>query len=492
MDAATRLAHAILPQPERRRPELNRRIVIIGAGPGGIIAAVRLQQAGYDDITILEAGDAVGGTWRTNTYPGCACDVQSPLYSFSFAPKTDWSVPYAPQQEILGYVREVAAHYGVDQLVQTGARVAKLAWDDAANVWRIGLDCGTSLTADVVISAIGLFGEPQKPSLPGIETFKGWHWHSARWPAYANLSGKRVAVIGSGATAVQIVPELAKVTKELLAFIRSPQWLLPRAPVELPEFDRSDDLEAAAALIAIRGALFQQLDRVITFAPDILTMGAEGARKHLEQIEDEATRAALKPDSPWGCYRFLVSDDFYPAFNQPHVRAVRNAIARVASEGIITADGTQHPLDVIIFATGYKTTSFLSSIEVKGREGRALADDWSGGPYAHLGVDMPGFPNLFQLYGPNTNAGSIFFMMECQTDYIVRRLQQADKAGARIIEIDSGTAHAFDRGLKQSIDRVGVWKTGCANYYSADSGRNVTQWPETMTAYLEQTIKTCI
>lgn len=488
MDADERLAHGILPRPVVRRPAYARRVIIIGAGPGGVIAAVRLQQAGYDNITILEAGDGIGGTWRTNTYPGCACDVQAPLYSFSFAMKTDWTTPYAPQPEILAYVREVACAFGVDQRVRTHARVTALEWDDAARCWHVFLAGDERLSADIVITAIGLFGEPNQPDIPGLDRFSGQHWHSACWPQEAALAGKRVAVVGSGATAVQIVPAIAPVAAEVHAFIRSPQWLLPKAAVALPTFRSDTDVDAAAALVSIRGDLFQRLEQIITLSPAVLEAGSAAAAKWLEQVVDPDTRAALTPESRWGCYRTLVSDNFYPAFNQPHVRAIRQRIKAVEPEGIRTEDGALHPLDVIVFATGFRTTAFLSSIAVTGREGMVLANYWKDGARAQLGIAMPGFPNLFQLYGPNTNAGSIFFMIECQVDYIIRQLQAADAAAVPVIEVERTVAEAFESELAQAVARVSIWQSGCANYYTASSGRNVTQWPGSMTAYRARTL----
>ncbi len=478
-----------VPDPiDRRRPHhLRRRIAIIGAGPGAVIAAVRLSQAGYDDVELFERDVGIGGTWLRNRYPGCACDVQAPLYSFSFAPNPDWSHPFAPQPEILAYVQDVADRHGVGERCRFRAEVTALRWREETAEWHIELGDGDVAVADVVISAVGTFGRPSIPELPGLDDFAGPVWHSAEWPDGESLVDRSVAVFGSGATAIQVVPAIADDVAAVTMFVRSPQWVLPRDEEPYSDADRAAFRGEPETLAQRRSEVYERMEQLLSYTPDVIAQAEAAARAHLETVVDPTTRAALTPDVPWGCMRPVLSNRFYPTVNREHVSIVRSSIATVVPDGVRTVDGRLHHADAIVFCTGFDTTRYLASVDVVGRGGRRLADEWGDAPSAYLGMRNPGFPNLFQLYGPNTNAGSVFFMIECQVDHLVRHLQAMDEADAAWSDISARAAEEFDRWLRAALDGVPVWRAGCSNYYRAPSGRIVTQWPRSMTEYRART-----
>ena len=467
----------------------SRRIGIIGAGPGGLCAAIRLRQEGYTDVVVWERADGVGGTWRHNTYPGCACDIPSHLYCYSFEPKVDWSRPYATQPEILAYLEQCVEVYGLRPHLRLGLGVSAARWDDAAGVWHVTADDGRVTTVDVLISALGMFNDLVQPDIPGLDAFAGVLIHSARWDHGHDLAGEQVAVVGSAASAVQLVPEVAKVAARLCVFQRSPNWVAPKddtpfTPEQLERF-RTDP----AASQAERDKIWGWVDVAQTFAnPEMREAARQRGLANLALVEDPDVRRRLTPSYPYGCKRPLISNDWYPAFNRPNVELVTEPVTKVTADAIVTADGRDRPFDTIILATGFETTRFLSSIEVTGRHGRGLDDAWADGAQAYLGVTTSGFPNLFMLYGPNTNNGSIIFQIECQVAYLLRQLDRLDREGLTWMDVKQDVMDDYNRRLQDDLDHVEVWSAdACHNYYRNGAGRIVTQWPHGMGKYREWT-----
>jgi cation diffusion facilitator CzcD-associated flavoprotein CzcO len=468
----------------------KRRIAILGAGPGGICLGIRLRQAGYEDFVILDKADGVGGTWRHNRYPGAACDVPSLLYSFSFEMKKDWTRPYARQPEILTYLEQCVSAYGLEEHLRLRTAVRGAYWDDECMVWRLVTDTGEELIVDVVVSALGMFNDLNIPDLPGLDSFSGTLFHSARWDHDHDLTGERVAVIGTAASAVQFVPEIAPQVAQLHLFQRSPQWVLPKVDdafteAELEAF-RTDPLAARRR----RWEIWRNLESFITFNnPDALRQAEQAGRRNLAVVRDPEVRAKLTPSTPFGCQRPLISNDWFPTFNRPNVELVTEPIDKITGDTIVSCDGTSRTVDTIVLATGFAATRYLSAIEVTGRNGRSLDEAWADGPQAYLGITTSGFPNLFMLYGPNTNNGSIIFMLECQVSYIMRQLERMDDEGLAWIDVRPDVVEHYNAQLQRDLARVEVWQAGCSNYYRAPSGRIVTQWPHTMTEYRARTLR---
>ncbi len=468
---------------------MPRRVGIIGAGAGGICAAVKLRAAGFDDFVILERSDGIGGTWRHNRYPGLSCDIKSHLYSYSFAPKLDWSRPYGSRDEILEYLEAVVDESGLRGRITFGAQVVSLSWDDDACVWTVLTANGATYEFDVVVAGTGMFNELQWPDIDGLDSFAGTVFHSARWDDRHRLGGRRVGVVGSAASAVQLIPEAAKVAAQLYVFQRSPNWVLPKDDVPW-SVEQLDGFRADPETVAsLRSEVFAQVDEAITFSnPRMLERATAVGRRAIEVVNDPDVRAKLTPDVPYGCQRPLISNDYYPTFNRPNVELVDDPIRAISPHSILTIDGADRQIDVLVLATGYKTTLFLSSIDVKGRAGTDLATSWAGGAHAYLGITTAGFPNLFMLYGPNTNNGSIIYMLECQVDYVVQALQLLDAEQLDWLEVRPETEVRYNDELQRDLESVGVWAAGnCHNYYRGPSGHIVTQWPHSMSEYRRRT-----
>ena len=463
------------------------RIAIIGAGPGGICAGIRLKQAGHEDFVILEQAGGVGGTWWHNSYPGCACDVPSHLYSFSFALKRDWPRPYATQPEIRAYMEDCVARSGLWPHIRLNTPVSAARWIETQAAWELTLADGGTLQAEVLVGAVGMFNLPAWPAIAGLDRFAGTVFHSARWNHAHDLAGRDVAVIGSAASAVQFVPQIARHARRLDVYQRTPNWVRPRedayTPEQLAEF--RDDPAAAAAE---RETVWNWVNAIQTLVdPDILRDSAAVCLQNLELVQDPSTRAKLTPDYPFGAKRALISNDWYPTFNRSNVQLVTEPIAGITSEAIVTRDGTPRVVDTIVLATGFDTTRFLSTIAVSGRDGVRLDDAWADGAQAYLGITVAGFPNLFMLYGPNTNNGSIIFQIECQVDYLLRHLQRMARDKLAWIEVKPEVMADYNRRLQADLDAVAVWHSGAHDYYRAASGRIVTQWPHGMDRYREIT-----
>jgi cation diffusion facilitator CzcD-associated flavoprotein CzcO len=456
-------------------------VAIIGAGFGGLGLAARLLDAGRERFVVLEAGQDIGGTWRDNTYPGAACDVPSHLYSYSFFPAT-WPRRFARQPEILGYLRRLADAYGLWPRIRLGAEVVRLDFDEASCTWQVGLASGETLRAKVVVSAVGQLQRPRIPALPGLESFSGPSWHSARWRHDVDLRGLRVGVVGTGASAIQFVPEVAKVAAQTVVFQRS-------APYVVPKVDRA--YRPAELALVRRVPVLRQLDRARVYLyGESLGLGLVRSRAWLaaltwlwrrwmwSQVPDPALRAACTPDSVMGCKRILFSNDWYRTLRREDVALVTEAVAEVLPGGVRTTSGREVALDALIFGTGFETTDFLSTIEVSGRRGRRLAEHWAAGPRTHLGLASSGFPNLFFLYGPNTNLGSnsILFMLEGQIAHVLGALATMEAAGLPALEVRPEVEAEFMAWVEAQSRRT-AWTSGCRSWYTTAEGRNTHNWP---------------
>ncbi|HEV7523443.1 MAG TPA: NAD(P)/FAD-dependent oxidoreductase [Acidimicrobiia bacterium] len=469
---------------------MAKRIGIIGAGPGGICMGIKLLEAGIDDFVIFERAPGVGGVWFHNTYPGAACDVQSALYSFSFALKRDWSRPYATQPEIRAYFEQVVETYGLMAHIRLSTKVDAARWDDRTAQWTLDTADGGSHVFDVVVGAVGMFNDLHVPAIPGLDDFRGTLFHSARWDHAHDLGRERVAVVGSAASAVQFVPEIAPRVEQLHVFQRTPNWVLPKldTPYTAEELDRFRT--DPNAILEERALVWDRLDGFITFSnPRAVSKAQEWGVENIAAVDDEALRRRLTPDFPHGCKRPLVSNEWYPTFNRPNVELVTEPIERITADAVVTVDGAQRPVDTVVLATGFDTTRYLSVVDVTGRGERRLADAWSEGAQAYLGIATAGFPNLFMLYGPNTNNGSILFMLECQVAYVLRLLRHMDEAELESIDVRPEVMDEYNRALQADLDAVDVWNAGCNGYYRGPSGRIVTQWPHTMTEYEARTVR---
>ena len=464
-----------------------KRIGIIGAGPGGICAGIRLKQSGFAEFRIFEQAPSVGGTWWHNNYPGCACDVPSHLFSFSFAQRADWLQPYATQPEVQAYLEDCVTRFDLWPHIRLGVAVGAAHWDDASAEWRLQLANGEEFACDVLVSAVGLFNLPAWPEFPGLADFGGTVFHSARWNHAHLLEGRDVAVIGSAASAVQFVPRIAPLVRRLDVYQRTPNWIGPRDDHYTEEQLRHFRADPAAGL-AEREMLWQWLNAIQTLDnPEVLAKTREACLRNLEQVEDPEIRRALTPDHPFGAKRGLVSSDWYPTFNRDNVQLVTDAIERITPDAVVTADGTSRAVDTIILATGFDTSRFLSAIPVTGRGGRALEAAWSEGAEAYLGITVSGFPNLFMLYGPNTNNGSILFQIECQVEYLLRHVDRMARERLQWIDVKPEVQAAYNRQLQEDLAAKAVWQSGTRDYYRAPSGKIVTQWPHGMDRYRDMT-----
>jgi cation diffusion facilitator CzcD-associated flavoprotein CzcO len=467
----------------------RRRIGVIGAGAGGIATAVRLREAGYDDITILEKASGVGGTWFHNRYPGLQCDIASHLYSFSFEPHWVWSRPYGDGDEIRTYMEHVVEKYDVGRHIRFDTPVTAAAWEDDRAVWRVTTGTGAVLEFDVVVAGLGMFNELHWPEIPGIDDYAGHGFHSARWDWDHDLTGETVGVIGSAASAVQFVPEIAEQVGHLYVFQRSANWVLPKLDTPYTDEELARYRDDPDAVLVRRREIFDQIDPRITFQdPEMVALQTRLGLEAVEVVEDPVVREKLRPTVPYGCQRPLISNYYYPTFNRPNVELVTEPIAQLSERGIVTVDGVERTCDTIVFATGFRTTQYLSAIEVTGRDGVRIADAWHEGAQAYLGITTSGFPNLFMLYGPNTNNGSILYMIEAQVEYAVRHIRWMDDEDASAIDVRPEVEAEYNDRLQDDMARVGPWAEGnCHNYYWGPGGRIVTQWPHSMSEYRRRT-----
>jgi len=463
-------------------------IAIAGAGFGGIALAVALKRAGIDSFTIYERAADVGGVWRDNAYPGAACDVPSLLYSFSFAQDYAWSASFAPQAEILAYLRLCVERFGLAPHIRFNSEIATATFDERTGGWHIETANGEQIDADVFVSAVGLFNRPALPEIRGRDAFAGAQFHSARWNHACDLSGRRVAVVGTGASAVQIVPAIAPAVARLHVFQRTPQYVFPRSD---PGLVGANSWHEALVRRLKRLRIFLQFENIIRRrGSERLTRKGERAfRAYLEsQVADPALRARLTPTYPLGCKRVLQSDDWYAALQRPNVELVDAPIVAFDRDGVRTGDGRNRPVDVVIYGTGFTPTDFLAPMRVTGRGGRDLNSAWRDGAEAYLGIAVTGFPNFFMLYGPNTNtAGSIVYMLESQARYIVRCIKSLSRTGATFMDVREPVQRDYNETVQRRIGATVLVHPNCHSYFRTASGRVTTQWPGFMSEYRRRT-----
>ena len=462
---------------------IRKRIAIIGAGPGGICAGIQLLKAGIKDFVIIEKAAGIGGTWWHNRYPGAECDVPSHLYSFSFEPKKDWSRPYARQPEILEYMRHCVTKYELTPYIRLTKEVASARWDEDSTTWDISLADGTSVESDFLISGVGMFTELNYPDIPGVDEFRGTMFHTGAWKDGHDLTGERVAVIGTAASAVQMIPEIADCVAQLSVYQRRPQWILPKEDTAFTTEQLAEFIESDIAVPSRRAKIREGLEGFITFSNREILLNAEDAgRKNLSAVKDLQTREKLTPSMAYGCRRPLASNLYYPVFNRPNVRLINSAVERISANAVHAANEST-VVDTVIFATGFQTTRYLSCIDVYGRDGISIHEAWENGAQAYLGITTSNFPNLFMLYGPNTNNGSILEMIELQVAYILRQLRFMDEHELRWMAPKSSKMTEYNKSLQRDLQNVDVWRADCGGYYRGRAGFIVTQWPHTMDEY---------
>jgi cation diffusion facilitator CzcD-associated flavoprotein CzcO len=461
-------------------------VVIVGAGFGGIGMAIRLRRAGIRDVTVLEKGADLGGTWRDNVYPGAACDIPSILYSFSFERGRDWSRRYPSQEEILAYLRDCAAKYRIQP--RFGTEVEEAAFDADDGRWRIRTTAGEELTARVLITACGQLNRPAYPNVPSA--FGGTAFHSSRWNHAYDLTGKRVAVFGTGASAVQFVPHVAARASRVHVFQRTPPYVLDKGDRPYTAWERRR-LRWVPGLRALNRARtyvrLESLGLAFITAPRLMAGAKEVFRRRLaEQVPDRELRAALTPGYVMGCKRILLSDDYYASLTRPGVELVTEPVERISETGVVTADGREREVDAIIYGTGFRAHGFVAPMTIRGLGGRELNETWRDGAEAYLGIAVSGFPNLFLIYGPNTNLGhnSIIYMLESQFAYIVGCVRALTRA--RYIDVRPDVQNAFNRRVQRRF-RDTVWTSGCSSWYMTAGGKIVNNWPGFTFAYRRAT-----
>jgi cation diffusion facilitator CzcD-associated flavoprotein CzcO len=474
-------------------PTRSRSIAVVGGGFGGVGAAVMLRQAGYDDVTVFERGERVGGVWHHNTYPGAACDIPSHLYEFSFEPNPRWSRRYAPQAEIQAYLEDVARRHGVLDRVRTGTEVMRARWEDERSRWVLETGAGTH-EVDVLVTACGQLSVPRVPPIPGLDSFSGPAFHTGQWRHDVELAGKRVAVIGTGCSAIQVVPAIQPVVEQVDVYQRSPGWTFPKMDFAY---------KARTKRLLEQFPFLQRLDRAAVFAFMELGTAAMTGRRWLlppfraacrfqinRAIKDPELRRKVTPSDEVGCKRVMLTDDWYPALGNANVELVTDRIDEVTAEAVRTRDGRERPADVLVLATGFQAHGFTAPMEVVGAGGRTLSEEWAEVPRAYLGMTVPGFPNMFLLYGPNTNggAGSVIYTIEAGVGHVIEALGELDRADARRIEVRRHTAEEFDRELRAALTKT-VWHTGCTNWYVDENGNDPNQWPWQWSTYRRRTVR---
>jgi cation diffusion facilitator CzcD-associated flavoprotein CzcO len=468
------------------------RVAVIGTGFGGLGAAVRLRREGVTDFVVLERSDSVGGTWRDNSYPGCACDVPSHLYSFSFAPNPDWPRTFSGQPHIRAYLERVADTFGLRPHIRFGAEVTEARWDAGERRWHLSTPRG-DLTADVVLSACGPLSDPQVPDVPGLDGFPGRVFHSARWDHDLDLTGKRVAVIGTGASAIQIVPAIQPLAARLTVVQRTPPWVMPRVDRAISGVERKLHAAVPATAKLRRGLLWTIREfQVGAFVkhPRLMAAAQRVARNHLHRaVKDPELRAKLTPDYTIGCKRILLSNTYYPALAQPNTEVVASALREVRGSTLVMADGTEREADVIVFGTGFHVTDMPIASRVFNGDGVSLAEHWKDGIAALRGATVDGFPNLLFVIGPNTGLGnsSMILMIESTLNYIADYLRALDASGADALDARPEAVRAWNEEMQRRMEHS-VWTTGgCESWYLDARGRNTTVWPGTTAQYRRAT-----
>jgi cation diffusion facilitator CzcD-associated flavoprotein CzcO len=458
------------------------RVVIVGAGFGGIGLGVKLKAAGLTDFVILEKSDSVGGVWRENRYPGAACDVPSHLYSFSFEPRADWPDRYASQADILDYLNHCARKYGLEPHFRFGADVADARWDETAGHWVVRTANGQVFETQAVVTATGQLSRPLRPQLPGLASFAGAIFHSAEWRQDYDLRGRSVAIIGTGASAIQLVPAIAALVSKLYVFQRSAAYVLPKPDKAYARWQRYMFGHVGGVLRLSRMLTYLRHElaafSIITW-PAALRVKRRAFLRHLRRgVRNPELRWHLTPHYRMGCKRILFSNDFYPAMERPNVELVTEGISAIRPDAIVATDATERKVDCIIFATGFAATDFLVPIKITGLRGQDLHQAWKSGAQALLGMTISGFPNFFMLYGPNTNLAhnSVVYMIESQIRYVVACLARLCGDEIRTLEIKSGIQDRFNAQIQRRLQKA-VWAKGCTSWYLTATGRNTTNWP---------------
>ncbi|HMD52054.1 MAG TPA: NAD(P)/FAD-dependent oxidoreductase [Solirubrobacteraceae bacterium] len=471
----------------------GRSVAIVGGGFGGLGAAILLTRAGHPEVTVFEQGERVGGVWHHNTYPGAACDVPSHLYEFSFEPNPRWSRRFAPQAEIQAYLEDVAARHGVLEKVRTGTEVRRAEWDEERCKWLLQTS-GGPFEADILITACGQLSVPKMPSIPGLESFSGPIFHTAEWRHDVDLTGKRVAVVGTGCSAIQSVPRIQPIVEHVDVFQRSPGWTIAKADFAYSE---------RAKRLFERFPAVQRLDRMLTFA--FMDVGAAGMTSHRallapfraagrhqieKTIKDPELRGKVTPTDEIGCKRIMLTDEWYPTLLEPNVELITESIAEVTPTGVRLEGGAERPADVIVLATGFRTHGFVAPMEIVGAGGRRLAEEWDPVPHAYLGLAVPDFPNMFLIYGPNTNGGtgSVIYVIEAAVAHVISALDALATTRSDRIEVTRQSAEAFNRELRAALAET-VWHTGCTSWYVDENGNDPSQWPWLWSTYRRRTAR---
>jgi cation diffusion facilitator CzcD-associated flavoprotein CzcO len=473
-----------------------RSVAVLGAGLGGLCAGIKLKEAGFDDLLILEKGTKVGGTWRDNSYPGCACDVPVALYQFSFAPSLSWSHLYPRANEIQQYTEDLADNSGLRPHLHLGEETKSAVWDDARGMWRLTTSTGKQYETKAIVAALGQLNRPQLPDIEGRDRFAGPAFHSARWDHSVDYANKRVAIIGSAASAVQIIPELVKTVKHLSVFQRTPNWVVPRLDRPISDEEKALIITAPHVAMLNRDLIYQNADYLFWQAFSWTQAGRDAYTRVAlnllaEQVPDEALRKKLTPTYPIGCKRILITDDYYPALSRPNVSLETDAVARITPKGIETKSGKKIAVDIIVYATGFETTEWHWSVDVVGKGGVHLNAAWSKSPQAYLGITTAQFPNLFILYGPNTNLGhnSITFMLERQVDYIVKTLSAMRERKLSVVEVKKSAQDRFNRDLQAALAKTTWADAHCQSWYKNSAGLITQNWSSHTRDYAAATEK---
>ncbi|MGW4728003.1 flavin-containing monooxygenase [Streptomyces shenzhenensis] len=469
------------------------RVAVIGSGFGGLGAAVRLRREGITDFVVLERADSVGGTWRDNDYPGCACDVPSHLYSFSFAPNPEWPRTFSGQGHIRAYLEHVTDTFRLRPHLRLDSEVKRMTWDAQRLRWQIETSSGP-LSADVVVSATGPLSDPRIPEIPGLDSFPGRVFHSARWDHGYDLRGRRVAVVGTGASAIQIVPSVQPLVSRLTLFQRTPAWVMPRADRAISGAERRLHRRFPFTVQARRGLLWSirelQVQAFTRHPGELGPVEWLAKRSIARAVKDPALRAKLTPDYRIGCKRILLSSSYYPALARPNVDVVASGLSEVRGSTVVAADGTEAEVDAIVFGTGFHVTEMPIAERVVGAAGRTLAESWKDGMQALRGASVPGFPNWMTIIGPNTGLGnsSMVLIIESQLNYLADFLRQLDVLGGRAaLDARPGAVRVWNERVQERLKRT-VWSTGgCTSWYLDASGRNTTVWPGTTTEFRRAT-----
>ena len=470
------------------------RIGIVGSGFAGLCAAIRLQRAGFEDVTIFERAAGIGGTWRDNTYPGCACDIPSNLYSFSFEPNPEWTRMYPQQPEVHAYLLRVVEKYGLQGKIRFGKELAEARFDEAGGAWDLRFADGSGERVDILVGAMGPLSKPALPNIEGLAAFEGVAFHSSQWRHDLDLGGKRVAVIGTGASAIQIVPRIAPLAARLHVFQRTPPWVLPHRDRPFRPWERRLYRALPFAQRLLRWAIYLR--------QELLVFGFMGDARVQQQFRAWALgllqsqvpapelRRRLTPDYAPGCKRLLISNDWYPALQRPNVELLSEPVARLERHRVVGASGASREVDAVIFATGFAATDFVAPLKIFGRRGIELGAAWKSGAATHLGISAAGFPNLFFVVGPNTGLGhnSLVFMIEAQVNYIVAALRRLRKSGKRTMEVRADVQANSYAEVQRRLKGT-VWASGCRSWYLTPDGRNDTLWPGSTLGYWRRTLR---